>query len=239
VLHRTKPECKVLATLLFVLAVVATPREAMWAYAVYALLLAVAARAGRVPTPFVARRLVVEIPFLLFAALLPFTAGGERIDVAGVSVAIEGLWGAWNILAKATLGAAATVVLAATTPAADMLRGLERLRVPRVVTAIAGFMIRYADVMTGEMRRMRIARESRGHTPRWLGDLRAIARSIGALFIRGYERGERVYLAMLSRGFDGSLPVLVQTRANARQWMMALTLPATASVVAFTAWMTL
>ena len=65
-------------------------------------------------------------------------------------------------------------------------------------------MVRYGDVITGEMRRMKIARESRGYDPRWIWQAKAVARSAGALFVRSYERGERVYLAMASRGYAGT-----------------------------------
>jgi cobalt/nickel transport system permease protein len=69
-----------------------------------------------------------------------------------------------------------------------------------------GFMVRFLEVVTTEMRRMRIARESRGFTARNPRHWPVLARSAGALFIRSYERGERVHLAMLSRGYTGKLP---------------------------------
>jgi cobalt/nickel transport system permease protein len=235
-LHRARPQCKIAASLLFTLAVVATPREAVWAYGVHALLLAAVARLGRVPLPFVARRLVVELPFLLFALFLPFVGQGERVEVLGLPLASDGLWAAWNILAKATLGVAASVLVAATTPVPELLRGLERLRIPRAFTAVAGFMVRYADVIAGEVRRMRIARLSRGYDPRWIWQARAVAASAGALFIRSYERGERVYLAMVSRGYAGSMPVLDELEATRRQWLAALLVPAAAALVAAAAW---
>jgi cobalt/nickel transport system permease protein len=235
-LHRARPQCKLAATLLFVLAVVATPREALWAYGLYALGLAGLARVGRVPLPTLARRLVIELPFLLFALFLPLVGQGDRVEVAGVRLSTEGLWAAWNIVAKGTLGVAASVVLAATTPVPELLRGLERLRLPRAFTTIAGFMVRYADVITDEVRRMRIARISRGHDPRWIWQARAVAASAGTLFIRSYERGERVYLAMVSRGYAGSMPVLEDLAASRRQWLAALAVPAAAAAVAATAW---
>ena len=170
------------------------------------------------PLTFVARRLVIELPFVAFAFLLPIIGQGERVDVLGVSLSVAGLWGAWNILVKGTLGVAASVVLAATTPMPEILRGLDRLRLPKVFVSICGFMIRYGDVISGEMRRMRVARESRGHDPRWIWQARAVASSAGALFIRSYERGERVYLAMVSRGYDGAMPVFDRHRAAGRDW---------------------
>ena len=235
-LHRAPPQCKLAAGLLLVLAVVATPREAIWAYGLYALGLAGLARIARVPLPTLARRLVIELPFLLFALFLPLVGQGERVEVAGVPLAADGLWAAWNIVAKGTLGVAVSVILAATTPVPELLRGLERLRLPRAFTSVAGFMVRYADVIAGEVRRMRIARISRGHDPRWIWQARAVAASAGALFIRSYERGERVYLAMVSRGYAGSMPVLGDLAASRGQWLAALSVPATAALVAAAAW---
>jgi cobalt/nickel transport system permease protein len=235
-LHRARPQCKIAAGLLFVLAVVATPREAFWAFGVYALALAGLAAVGRVPLAFLARRLVIELPFLAFAVFLPVVGQGERVEVLGVPLAVGGLWAAWNIVAKGTLGVAASAIVAATTPVAELLGGLERLRLPRALTTIAGFMIRYADVIADEVRRMRVARISRGHDPRWIWQARAVASSAGTLFIRSYERGERVYLAMVSRGYAGSMPDLQELAATRAQWLAALSVPATAALVAATAW---
>ena len=235
-LHRARPQCKLAAAVLFVLAVVTTPREAFWAFGVYAAALIVLARVAGLPLTTLARRLVIELPFLLFAVFLPLVGQGERVEVLGVSLAVEGLWAAWNIVAKGTIGVATSVILAATTPVPELLRGLERLRLPAAFTTVAGFMVRYLDVITDEVRRMRIARISRGHDPRWIWQARAVAATAGTLFIRSYERGERVYLAMVSRGYAGSMPVLQDLAASRGQWLAALSLPAAAALVAATAW---
>lgn len=236
--HRLRPQCKVAAALLFILAVVATPRESFWAFGVYALILAAVARRGHVPLGFVLRRLTIELPFVAFAFFLPLIAGGERVDVLGLSVSTDGLWAAWNILIKGTLGVATSVVLAATTPVAEILQGLDRLRLPKAITMVAGFMVRYTDVVSEEMRRMRIARESRGYDPRWIWQTKAVAASAGALFLRSYERGERVYLSMVSRGFTGTMPVLGEQAATRAEWLTALVVPAVAATIATTAWLT-
>jgi cobalt/nickel transport system permease protein len=97
-------------------------------------------------------------------------------------------------------------------------------------------MVRYADVVSGEMHRMSVARRSRGHDPRWLWQARAVASSAGALFVRSYERGERVYLAMVARGYDGAMPVLRDDAAPASAWAAALVPPALAGALAAVAW---
>ena len=110
------------------------------------------------------------------------------------------------LLVKGTLGVIASLTLAATTEPQDLLAGLERLRLPQQLVQIMAFMVRYLDVVTGEMQRMKVARESRGFSARNPRHWPVLARSAGALFIRSYERGERVHLAMLSRGYTGTLP---------------------------------
>jgi len=226
--HALDAHVKVAVMLLFVLAVVATPREAFGAFGVHAILLAGAIGLARIPAGFLVRRLLILIPFVMFAFFLPFLGGGARTEVLGLSLSIEGLWGAWTILAKATLGVTASIVMAATTEVPDILQGLDRLRAPRLITAIAGFTIRYLDVVLGEMHRMRIAMLSRGYDPRWIWQGGALATSAGALFIRSYERGERVYQAMVARGYEGKMPVLTVGSTSPGVWLRALALPAVA-----------
>jgi cobalt/nickel transport system permease protein len=113
-----------------------------------------------------------------------------------------------TILAKATLAVLATGVLAWTTPAPEILRGAERLGAPKTLVAIAGFALRYLQVLLDELRRMRLARAQRGDDPRWLWQARDTGRTIGALVVRTFERGERVHTAMLARGYDGRMPAL-------------------------------
>lgn len=164
--HGLPPHTKLAAVFAFVVVVVSTPREAMWAFGLYAVLLAFVARHARVPAGFLLKRLLIEVPFVAFAVLMPFVAEGERVDVLGLSLSVNGLWGAWNVLAKGTLGVAASVLLASTTELRELLLGLQRLRLPPLLVQIASFMIRYGDVIADEMRRMRIARESRGFEAR-------------------------------------------------------------------------
>lgn len=216
---------------------VATPREAFWAYGVYAGLIVSLTLNARVPLRSLIRRLAIETPFLIFVVALPFLARGERIDVVGLSLSVEGLWGAWNILVKATLGAATVMLLASTTPITSILYGLQKLRVPSVIVAIAGFMIRYADVIASEMRRMKVGRQSRGYEPRVLWQVRALASSAGTLFIRSYERGERVHLAMMSRGYSGTMPELAAVEASPTDWLRAFLVPAVAAVICVLAWL--
>ena len=236
-LHRLPAHVKVVAALVLVFAVVATPREAIWLFSAYLGVLVAAAAMARLGLRFVLGRMAIEVPFLLAALALPLLGGGEQVEVLGVSLSIEGLWALWNITAKATLGLLVSIVLAGTTEVADLLAGLDRLHLPRVMTAIMGFMVRYADVVAGELARMRVAMRSRGHEATWLGQARPFARGLGTLFVRSYERGERVYLAMASRGFSGSMPASMSVPAPVTTWVAALAIPAVAWLAVGAAWL--
>jgi cobalt/nickel transport system permease protein len=158
--------------------------------------------------------------------VLPFVATGERVHPLGIPLAVDGLWLAWGIVAKASLVLLATAVVAACTPPAAILAGAERLHAPRILTAIAGFTIRYVEVVLAELGRMQTARVARGDDPRFFWQAKAVIRSAGTLLVRCFERGERVQLAMVSRGWDGGIPAgLLTAPAKPVEWAGALSVP--------------
>lgn len=232
VLHRLPAQTKVVAAVLLVCVVVATPARAWPALLAHPLLVLALARTAGLPGRTVLRRMVVEVPFVVFALLLPLVATGPRVDVLGVPLAVAGLVGGGVLLLKATTGVLVGIVLASTTRARDLLSGLERLRLPATLLAIASFMVRYAGVVTDDLHRMRVARLARGYTGGRLGHLRIEAAGVGTLFVRSYERGERVHRAMLSRGYTGRLPALAGGGASGADWALALGVPLAAAAVA-------
>lgn len=239
--HRLPGEMKIVALVVFVLAVVATPRELFWPFGLYALVLLTLWYVAGIPLRWALPRMLIEVPFLVLAVLLPFTEAGQRVIVAGLSLSVPGLYAAWGIAVKGTLGVAASLTLAATTPARELPLALSRLRVPALVTSVLVLMVRYIDVLNAEARRMRIARLSRGDSPRALHQAGALAGGAGALFLRSYERGERVYLAMLSRGYDGTVPALAlgpaaAARPAAARWALALAPAVGAVAICACAW---
>ncbi len=229
--HRLPAHVKLVGLVAFALVVVATPEGTWPAFAAYGALLAGAFVLARVPARVVARRTAVEAPFLAFALLLPVVATGPRVLVGPLSLSRPGLVGGGTLAAKATLGVVAAILLAATTSPRDLLAGLERLRLPRALVAIIAFMVRYIAVVAGDLQRMRIARAARGESSGGARRLAATTAGAGALFVRSYERGERVHHAMLARGYDGRMPGLLgAARAPGRSWVAGLALPAAAAL---------
>jgi cobalt/nickel transport system permease protein len=226
--HRMAPQVKIVSALAVVLCVVATPRTSFWAFGGYLVVLAAVWAVARIPVRWFASRALIEAPFVILAVLLPLVGGGERADFLGVPVSVPGALAGWNILVKGTLGVLVSLTLAGTTTQRELLIGLQRLHVPSLVVTIATLMLRYVEVIVGEARRMRVARICRGHDPRFLWQVGATARGIGTLFIRAYERGERVHVAMVSRGWSGVLPEPAHRHIAPRLWAAGL-LPAVIS----------
>ncbi|GGL24199.1 cobalt ECF transporter T component CbiQ [Phycicoccus endophyticus] len=223
VLHALPPHVKLVGLVAFVLGVVAVPSHA---HRVLAALLALAVGLvllTRVPARHVLPRLAVETPFAVFAVVLPFVAVGPRVALGPVSVSQAGLTAAVALLLKGTTGVLAAVTFAVTTRPRDLVRALQHLRLPDPLVLIASFMVRYVDVVADQLRRMRVARASRGFSARSVRAWPVLAAGTGALFIRSYERGERVHLAMVSRGWSGRLPVTAPLEASPRDWLLGLT----------------
>ncbi len=162
---------------------------------------------------------------------MPFFGTGEKIQVGPFDLYREGLIAGSGIVAKGTLGVMTAIILSTSTTAREILRGLERLRLPVLMVQIASFMLRYVNVVNDEMERMKVARESRGFEATGVKHWKVLATAAGALFIRSYERGERVHLSMLSRGYEGVLPHEEQIEHKATVWLKAMMYPLVAATI--------
>lgn len=220
------PETKLVALVAFALAVVAVPAASWPVLLVAAAGLLVVARLARVPVGWALRRSGVEVPFLIFALLMPLVASGPRMRVGPLTLSEVGLVGGGLVITRATLGLGAALVLTAATPPHEIIEALGRLRLPRALVDVLTHMIRFLDIVADDLRRQGIAQAARGDHRRRSVRLAAAAASAGHLFVRCFERGERLHLAMLSRGYAGALPPSGRPRATPAEWARALALPA-------------
>lgn len=195
--HRLDPRSKILASFSLVLACVSTPQGAHGSFLGYALLLFVGILVSRVPVHDLLRRILALVPFLAVVTLSVILWGPE--GGTGFSLVKE-------VLVKSTLAVTALTWLSLTTPFPNLLQGLEKLKVPPVFVGLLGFTIRYVPLLLREVVRMKRARDSRSFGGRWICHASVVGHMIGVLFLRTAERGERIYQAMVSRGFLGRLP---------------------------------
>ena len=242
--RRRDPRLKLLLVLVFIVAVVLTPPGAWGVFGIYFALLAVILSLSRLPATYVLKRSAIILPFVLILGLinvftrpgtelLGFDIGAWHLGATDAGVVFIG-----TLLARSWLSVVALIVLTATTPLPHLLNGLERLKAPGVLVMLLSFMYRYIFLMVDEVMRMKQARDSRMiGRPSGRYQARIVGRMIGSLFIRSYERGERVYAAMVARGFDGhsrTLNRLSFTRTDLLTGLglsLLIALPLTASLV--------
>jgi len=217
-IHAADARVKLVVVLAFIVAVTSLPPGVWVAYGVMAAGAWAAAALARVGLLRVLRRSSLALPFVLVALPTVFTRPGEGVFELGLGPARltateEGLAFFGSVVVKSWISVTAAVVLTATTPMSEVIRGLRGLRIPGVLVSIAALAYRYVFVLVDEAQRMLRARASRsagvgrgtGGTLGWRA--RVAGGMAGSLFLRTYERSERVYQAMLARGFDGEVRV--------------------------------
>lgn len=229
-IHALDARAKIVAVLAIVVGVVATPPLHAVEFALICALLAAVAMLGRLPLGRILVRSATVLPVAVTIALLaPLQASGGSWSGTG---AAHGWLIAWGILSKAWLAASLMLLLAATTRTADLLAGLRRLHVPEVFVMLLSFIARYVSVLLDQLRSLRIALASRAPRLRRRVLLPALGGIAGNLFVRSYERGERVYAAMVSRGYTGTLPSATVTRFGAAEGLLVTLAVLTALAVA-------
>lgn len=210
-IHKLDPRIKIISTLIIIFSIILTRPTSFLSFTLYALLITTLVILSRIPPAFIFKQSLTVIPFVvLIAIFIPFVKEGE---IAGaysfgtfkLTVTYSGLVIFWNILAKAYLSILCMIVLITSTKFSSILKALEKLRFPALFIMVLSFMYRYIFVIADELMKMRQAKESRScGGSKWF-QTKTLANMIGILFVRSYERSEFVYMAMCSRGFNGSI----------------------------------
>jgi len=207
--HRREPRAKIICCLGLIIILLTTSPTAYIALGGYAAVLLAAMIASRAPLGYYLRRAGVILPFVVLVAIfIPFrrAAGADdALDFMGITLSRQGLLIFWNVVVKAWLAILLLLVFSTTTSFARQLEGMASLKVPQILVMVAGFAYRYLFVLADEGLRMKRAGDSRGYHGRWLGQATAIGQIIGTLFLRSYQRAERIYQAMLARGYEGGV----------------------------------
>lgn len=232
--HRLDPRVKLVLTVLFILTAALTPDRAWLTFGALEVLILAAILISRVGFGRVQKRSALALPFLLAALTVVFARPGEvgqgqpqGFPLPGTPWMISeaGLWRFLSIAARSYLSVQAAVLLAATTPFPDLLWGMRALKAPRILVAVGGFLYRYLFVLADEARRMLQAREARsvvsgggrgGRNVAWRA--RVTGAMAGTLFLRAYERSERIWAAMVARGYDGEVRVLSAPALRPADW---------------------
>ena len=218
-LHRTDPRVKLLCTVAFALLIAAcqNPKTALAGLLLSFTLLLLA----RLPWKKVGARLLVVNGFnLLLWLLLPLTYGGEKtISLFTLPLSLEGCRLALLITIKANAVVLAFIALLATSTAAHLGHGMQRLRLSPQLSMLFLFSYRYLDVIHGEMQRLQRAAKLRGFHPRTnLHTYKTYGHLLGMVLVRSWNRADRIKQAMELRGFTGEFHSLHELRMGGRDW---------------------
>lgn len=233
-IHDLDPRVKVVVTVGFILSNALLPDGAWTAFALAWLFVLIASFFSGLGLGFTFRRSFIALPFALAAITVLFSIPGKPVTSFQLlmwhfTITDAGLLRFVSIVIRSWLSVQMAILLVAVTEFPKIVHALRHLRVPAVLTVIISFLYRYLFVLADEVLRLLRAREARsahaagrgaGGSVLWRA--RVTGNMAGQLFLRSYERSDRVYNAMLSRGYTGELMTIHPHHVHASDWLIAL-----------------
>jgi cobalt/nickel transport system permease protein len=230
-IHSLDPRVKVLITVGFILSNAILPDGSWFAFALAWLMLLFANDQSGLGLGFTLKRSIIALPFALVAVSAIFSPLGEPLaewNLGFISLIPTdyGVIRFLSILARSWLSVQMAILLVATTQFPDLIHAFEHLRVPRSLTTVVAFLFRYLFVLTDEAFRLMRAREARsagiqgnkrGGSLLWR--VKVTGSMAGQLFLRSYERSDRIYQAMVSRGYTGHIRTLNPHEMTQLDWI--------------------
>jgi cobalt/nickel transport system permease protein len=230
-IHRLDPRVKVVVTVLFVISNVLLPDGSWSAFLLSWGFILLVNRLAALKINYAFKRSFIALPFALAAVTVIFNVPGHPLVAFTlgswqITATEAGLIRFASIVIRSWLSVQMAILLTATTQFPDLMHALRHLRLPQVLVAIVSFTYRYLFVLADEAARLLRAREARSARPangRGGGSIgwraRVAGHMVGQLFLRSYERSDRVYNAMLARGYRGHFQTLNPHVMSAHDWI--------------------
>lgn len=221
-LSQLDPRAKLLVTLGFIVAITALPPDAWWAWLAFFVIALALMVMSKVSIKHYFQSLFLILPLLAMLCLaVPFFKSGTvASEPPGFTHARIVMLG--GLVSKTILSYLFSIVLLFSTSFTRLMEAFEKLGVPKLFVMIANFAYRYQFVIVDETERLVRSRNSRLWQPRFITQTKTLGYMIGTLFLRSYERSERVYMAMASRGFDGKFKSYEQMRFSVKDLIYSL-----------------
>jgi cobalt/nickel transport system permease protein len=229
VIHRVDPRVKLIVALVFIVSVNLIPPGRWWLYFLFGLVILFFFILSRLSLIQAFKKTLMATPFILAALSIPFTTPGEvvwTVPWVDWTITAKGLELMLSVLLRFWLAVQMAVLLSSVTRIPDLLWALRALRVPAVLIGVVAVMYRYLRVLGSEATRMLRARAARsckveGHrTPNLIWRAKVTGTMIGSLFLRAFDRSDRIHHAMLSRGYNGSFRSLISFRMDVCDWLV-------------------
>jgi len=212
-IHKIDPRIKILISILLIIFAVTTNN--LLEFIVLSLILLISIYFSNISIKNIFIRSLKIIPFILILSIfIPFMKGGSTLIqfkfIIPITIQKEGLILFSKIVLRSYFVVLITIILITTTRFTSLLKGFEGLKFPHVFILILSFMYRYIFLFFDEFERLLRARNSRMIKPGMFLKIKSLAYVIGTMFLRTFERSERVYEAMISRGFTGEIITMEQ-----------------------------
>jgi len=228
--HRLDARIKLLLVIAFIVTTALMPHGTWPVYIILLAIVLATELVSELGIGFYLKRALLAVPFVLAALPLLVTIPGTPLVQLpfGLAISTPGLERFLSLAFKSWISVQMAILLASTAPFPSLLMAMRALHLPRLLVAIIGLMWRYLFVMVDEalrMMRAREARSSRSELPglkpggKVLWRARVTGAMAGSLFLRSLERSDRIYNAMLSRGYDGEVRSLPQPAIRKGEWL--------------------
>lgn len=203
--HRLDPRIKLVTTLLFLFTVISFSKYEVAALLPFFLFPVILLTAGEIPPGLILRKVAVVSPFAIFIGIFNPLLDARPVAVLPGMTLAAGWFSFASILLKFILTVSTALLLVATTSFPTVCHALRRLGLPSIFVSQLLFLYRYIFVLAEETMRVVRARDMRSFGHRG-ASIKIFIRITGVLFLRTVERAERIYYAMLARGFRGDMP---------------------------------
>jgi len=167
---------------------------------------------------------VVNIFTLFLWLFIPFTKKGNAIfNIGTLIVYKESIYYVSLITLKTNAIVLATISILGTSDIFSLAHGLIHLKIPKKLIHLFFFFYRYISVLHEEYIRLRRAMIVRCFSPKTnLHTYKSIAYLIGMLLVKSYERSQRIYQAMLCRGYNGNFPIYRHFKTHKKDFVFMI-----------------
>ena len=203
--HALHPRAKLILTFVYIACVVSFGRYDVLGAVPFFLYTAIVCALAELPVKTLHRRFLIALPFCAFAGLANLLLDRHIAFEFGDIGITFGLLSLIAILLRTYLCVMAVFILISTTPFSGLTRELRRMRMPQIFVTLLEMIYRYIGVLIDEAASMSVACKLRSVKTKGVA-MKDMGPFAGQLALRSFDRGERVYSAMVCRGFGGEFP---------------------------------
>jgi len=218
IIHTLNPTLKLLNIIFFIIILVSIQHYTCFEFLLFTTIAILITNLAKIPFEKILKEIIIFVPFLFFILLFALFKEGDSFFKYGlINITYTGIHTFFSLFIKSILSITMMLILIMTTPFIQILRSLKDLHVPDEIILIFFFLYRYSILFIKEINRLLNAMKIRSVDLSSLDLLKNFGSVIGVVFIRTFERAERIYQAMLSRGFDTN-KFIAAYRSNSVKW---------------------